>query len=218
MLVMPSLQDALDVAHDVHHVAVALDREGLGHLHGAGLGDAADVVARQVDQHHVLGALLRVVHQFLLDRLVRFGRGAARAGAGQRPDRDLLAFGRLLLAHQDLRRGAHHVEVAEVVVVHVGAGVERAQRAVQRQRRLGVALLDALAHLHLHEVAGGDQLLGALHRLQVVGLGELALGREGLGLADHRRAHRILQLLLAVRAAASCRWRRPRAGPDRHRR
>ena len=27
------LQRAFDVAHDVHHVAVALDREGLGHLH-----------------------------------------------------------------------------------------------------------------------------------------------------------------------------------------
>jgi hypothetical protein len=48
------------------------------------------------------------------------------------------------------------MEVAQVVVVHVGRRVQRAQRAVQAQRAFGVALLDALADLHLHEVAGGD--------------------------------------------------------------
>jgi hypothetical protein len=169
------LQQALDVADDVHHVAVALDREGLGDLDRAGLGDAADVVARQVDQHHMLGALLGVVDQFGLDRLVALRRGAARPRAGQRADRDLLAHVGPLLAHQDLRAGAHHMEIAEVVVVHVRAGIERAQRPVQRQRRLGVALADALADLHLHEVAGLDQPLGALDGSQVVGLGELAL-------------------------------------------
>ena len=39
-------------------MAVALDLEGLGDLDAAGPGDAADVVAREVDQHHVLGAFL----------------------------------------------------------------------------------------------------------------------------------------------------------------
>jgi hypothetical protein len=40
--------------------------------------------------------------QFHLGRLVLLGRGAARAGAGQRADGDLGAFIGLLLAHQDL--------------------------------------------------------------------------------------------------------------------
>jgi hypothetical protein len=40
-----------------------------------------------------------------------------------------------------------------------------------------------------------------LHRLQVIGLGELALGREGLGLAHLRRADRVLQLLLQLAQA-----------------
>ena len=39
----------------------------------------------------------------------------------------------------------------------------------------GKALLQALADLHLHEVAGGDQILGALYGRQVVVLGEIAL-------------------------------------------
>jgi hypothetical protein len=136
---------AFDVADDVHDVAVALDGKGLGHLDAAGLGDAADVVARQVDQHHVLGALLGVGQQFGLGSLV---------GSGVAPRGRVPASGRMVtlcrpatcfLAHQDLGRRPDDVEVAQVVVVHVGRRVERAQRAVQAQRALGVALLDALA-------------------------------------------------------------------------
>ena len=87
------------------------------------------------------------------------------------------------------------MEVTKVVVVHVGAGIERAQRAVQRQGRLGVALLDALADLHLHEVAAGNQFLGTLHSGDVISFGKLTLGRITLGGLDHRRTDRILQLL-----------------------
>jgi hypothetical protein len=65
--------------------------------------------------------------------------------------------------------------------------------------RLGVALLDALAHLHLHEVARGDQLLGALHGGQVIGLGKVALGRVAWPALDHRRADRVLELLFSSR-------------------
>jgi hypothetical protein len=90
-------------------------------LTAAGLGDAADVVARQVDQHQVLGALLRVGQQLGLGAPCRLGRGAARPGAGQRADGDLVALGRAFLAHQDLGRRAHDLEVAHVVEVHVRA-------------------------------------------------------------------------------------------------
>ncbi|MDT4867762.1 hypothetical protein FQZ97_1026920 [compost metagenome] len=51
----------------------------------------------------MLGALLRVVDQFDLGGLVLLECGAARAGAGERPDDDLLPLVHLLLAHQDLR-------------------------------------------------------------------------------------------------------------------
>ena len=87
------------------------------------------------------------------------------------------------------------MEVTKVVVIHVGAGIERAQRAVQRQGRLGVALLDALADLHLHEVAAGNQFLGALDGGDVISFGKLTLGRETLRGLDHRCTDRVLQLL-----------------------
>ena len=77
------LQLALDVGHDVHHVRIALDHHLLGHAHAAGLRDAADVVAAEVDQHHVLGALLRVGQQLGGERRV-FARALRRAAACRR--------------------------------------------------------------------------------------------------------------------------------------
>ena len=208
-------------------MAITLYAKGVGHLDRAGLGNATDVVARQVDQHDMLGALFGVAHQFHLGRFVQLRRGAAWAGAGQWADGDLDlwrerrraaprregplggqrpllrrgAWGHGLLAHQNLRRGTHHMEVAtlpirttKVVVIHVRTGVERAQRPVQAQGRLRVAFLNALAHLHLHEVAPGDQLLGTLHRRDVVSLGKVAHGLMALRGFDGWCNHRLRQL------------------------
>ena len=79
---------ARDLAREVHHVRVALERHQLLDLLGAELHDAADVVAGEVDEHHVLGALLRV-----LDRARP--RGAGRAPR-VRPRRRVPAIGRLI--------------------------------------------------------------------------------------------------------------------------
>ena len=112
---------ALDVGDQVHDVAVALDEEAVGDPHvraprarlrrvAAALAQhrhAADVVAAEVEQHQVLGVLLRVGEQLLLERLVLLGRGAARPGAGDRADGDLA----VAQAHQDLRARAHQLEV-----------------------------------------------------------------------------------------------------------
>jgi hypothetical protein len=46
---------------EVHHVAVALEHHHLVHLLGAESHDAAHVVASEVDEHHVLRDLLRVL-------------------------------------------------------------------------------------------------------------------------------------------------------------
>ena len=101
---------AFDVRHDVHDVAVALDEELVGDRHAADLGDAADVVAAEIEQHQVLGALLRVGEQFVFQRLVLVRGFAARARAGDRADRD----GAAAHAHQDFRARARDREAAEV--------------------------------------------------------------------------------------------------------
>ena len=56
---------------EVHDVRVALERHVGRHPHRAVLGDAADVVAAEVDEHDVLGALL----------LVRFSSSASRTSS-----------------------------------------------------------------------------------------------------------------------------------------
>src|SRR5690606_7823585 len=56
-------QAAAHVAGDVVHVGVALHHHQLVDLDAAGSADAAEVVALEVDQHHVLGALLGVADQ-----------------------------------------------------------------------------------------------------------------------------------------------------------
>ena len=68
----------------MHDVAVGLDLHQLVDRDGAVLADAAEVVAAEVDEHHVLGALLLVGEQLGGDAAVLLGARAARARAGDR--------------------------------------------------------------------------------------------------------------------------------------
>ena len=60
---LPVGELARHLAREVHHVRVPLERHQLVDLLGAELDHAADVVAGEVDEHHVLGPLLRVLAQ-----------------------------------------------------------------------------------------------------------------------------------------------------------
>ena len=123
-------QLAGDVRGDVHHVAVTLDHHHVGQLDGAVLGDAADVVAAQIDQHHVLGPFLGIGQQFLGQPAVFLLVGAARARAGQRAD------GHLAVDHatHDLRRTADQRHARRPQEEHERAGVHDPQRAVDLER------------------------------------------------------------------------------------
>ncbi|MNC85698.1 hypothetical protein D3C83_13090 [compost metagenome] len=87
----------LDVRNDVHHVRIAFDHHLLGHVHGAGLRHAPDIVAPEIDQHDVLGAFLRVGQQLIGEGGVFRRRCAAPPGAGDGAHRDGVAFE----THQD---------------------------------------------------------------------------------------------------------------------
>ena len=60
---------------------IGLDREQFGHRDAAGPGDAREVVAQQIDDHQILGALLGVGAE-------RLRVGVARRGALHRPGGD----------------------------------------------------------------------------------------------------------------------------------
>ena len=94
------------------------------------LADAAEVVAPEVDEHHVLGALLGVGQQV----------SAIRASSsGVAPRGRVPAIGRVdawrpLTVSSGSGRRAGDLEVAEVQEVHVRARVDHAQAAVDRER------------------------------------------------------------------------------------
>ena len=189
--IQPGFELAFDVGDDVHDVGVALDGHALGHAHAPDLRHAADVVAAEIHQHDVLGPLLRIGQQVLLQRDILLARAASRTRPGNGPQRDGVA----LQPHQDLRRSTHDMEIAHVEIEHVWRRIERPKRAIQRQRRGGIRVADALRQHHLHDVAVVDVALGSFHRLYERILAELML--DGTG--RHRCLFRHLDGLAQLR-------------------
>ena len=84
-------QPAAHVGDDVMHVRIGLGDHVFVHRHAARLADAAEIVALEVDQHDVFGALLRMRHEFGGIAPILLGDAVARARAGDGPRRDLAA-------------------------------------------------------------------------------------------------------------------------------
>ena len=114
----PGAELADDRRDQVVHGRVLLQREQLRHPHAAGPADARQVVAQQVHDHHVLGAVLLALGQRLAQRRVVHRPEAARPRAldraGSRPARPVErqeALGRRaedghVVAGRDTRRTA----------------------------------------------------------------------------------------------------------------
>src|SRR5680860_1817153 len=148
-----------DIGNDVHHLTVIFQEEAVGDAHAADLRHAPDIVAAEIEQHQMLGALLGVGEQLLGERFVFVRRGTARPRAGDGPDGDLA----LAYAHQNLGARTHHGEVTEVQEIQKRRGVHPPQRAVERERGELERRLEALAEHHLKDIACRDVLLGARH-------------------------------------------------------
>ena len=133
---------------------VPLDAHELRDLHRAELRHPAHVVPTEVDEHHVLGALLVVAEQLLLEYLVRHARVPAGARARDRAQLDAVAG----LAHEHLRRRAHEVPGPELQVEHVGGRIDDAERAVEVEGIAAELLVEALREHDLDAVSGVDVL------------------------------------------------------------
>ena len=72
-----------------------------------GSSDSAKVVARQVDEHHVLGALLAIGEQVPREVIVGSGRGAARSRAGDGMGKEVARFD----PEEEFRAGADYLEL-----------------------------------------------------------------------------------------------------------
>ncbi|MNS95596.1 hypothetical protein D3C72_1298630 [compost metagenome] len=178
----------MHVGDDVHDLAVALDREALGHFDGAGGRDAAHVVAAQVEQHQVFGAFLGVGQKLGFKRLVGLGRGAARTGAGQGTDGDTT----VLQPDQDFGAGPGQLEIDVVEEEEIGRRIAPTQRAIEGEGVLAPRRREAVAEDDLEDVARRDVVLGlGDHGVEALGVDRrMEVGRgQGLGLAlDRQRA------------------------------
>ena len=159
---LPSAQLARHLRGEVHHVAVALERHQLVDLLGAELHHPADVVAGQVDEHDVLGDLLRVLAQLGGQAAVLLVGAAPAAGAGDRAGRSPC---RRAAAPSARATSPTRVTLGVAHEVHVRARVHLAQHPVDVER-VGVEVeVEALRQHDLEDVAGEDVLLGHLDRL-----------------------------------------------------
>ena len=165
----------------MHDVAVALDEETVGDFHRADLGDAADIVAAEIEQHQMLGALLGIGEQFGGETLILCGRLAAPAGAGDRADRHFA----LADAHQDFRARDDDLEAAEIEIAEIRRRIDAPQRPVEREGGQVETAGEALRQHDLEHIAGDDIFLGLDdHRV------EFGLARVGLDLARHQASGR----------------------------
>ena len=165
--VEPRRERTADSAHDVHDVAVALDHPIRLHAHRPRGRDAAQVIARQIDQHDVLGVLLGIREQIRLEPGIGMPHRLPR---GREPAMGRSCAWPAVRLDQRLRRGAHHRDVAELAEIHVGGRIQQAQRPIDLERRQRVTPLEARREHQLVYVAGGDVLLGAMHAIRVSAL------------------------------------------------
>jgi len=177
---IPRAVAGLHVRNDVNHVGIALDRREFVYPDRTGLGHATHVVAPQIDQHEMFGALLRIREQLLFERPIFLGRAPARAGSRDGADVDLT----VLETHENLGRGADQHRPLTAHEEEIRARVDRAEVAVERER-IDLERDSKLLREHdLEDVARLDVALGALDDL-VEGLSTHAAPQV------HGRAHRL---------------------------
>ena len=140
-----------------------LDREQVRDFDAADIGNTAEVVAHQVDDHQVFRALLGVGGQHALGLLVGRRIRAARAGALHRPGRNRLA---VALDEQFWRSGQDRM-VAGFDDAAVGDALLLAQLAVKRDRWPLQAKPRPERQVHLVDIAGMDVGHGALEALAI---------------------------------------------------
>ena len=145
----PVAQLADDLRDEVGHVREALRLHEPLDPHGPRPADAREVVAAEVDEHHVLGAVLLGGEQALRVAGARRGRPGDRVEA-RAPSLDL---------DERLRRRADQGELAELEQEEVRRGVDAAEGAVELERARRGRPLRPLREDDLEGVARADVLL-----------------------------------------------------------
>ncbi len=157
---------------------IGFDGEEIADRDAADLGNAAKIVAQQIDDHQILGAILDAVRQPVARGFVRLRIGAARRCALHRFGGEA-ALGRNV--EEQLGREREDVALAIVDDGAMGGGGARAQIAIERHRIAGKGEAGAEAEIGLIDVAGFDPVMGAGEAAAIGLLVPFGLERAGIG-------------------------------------
>ncbi len=176
--IFPGGGAAFDVGDDVHDVGVVFDGHEFGDADGAEGGDAAEVVADEVDEHEVFGAFFGVGGEFAVE-LVVFGiGGAAGAGAGDGAGLDFA----VAEADEEFGGAGDEGEAGEAEERHVGGGVDAAEFFVDFLGGGAKGAGFADGEVDLVGVAGADVVLDLADAAFEFGLGKSEGGILDFGL------------------------------------
>ena len=150
------------------HVGVGLDAHELVDAHRARRAHPPEIVALEIDQHHVLGAFLGMRGELGHLARVAAGLAAPRAGAGDRPGLDAPPRD----AHQPLGRGAQDRLAAPLGERGEGRGIRGAEPPIERRRRARRPVIveshrPGTREVRLVDVAGAHVFLRASHAREI---------------------------------------------------
>src|SRR5215468_7440736 len=146
------------------HGGEVLEREQLLHSHGPRRADPREIVANEIDDHQVLGSILRALGERTAERGVVFGSYASRSRTLDGPRFNVSVR---TDAQKALGRRAQDEGVGKVEIRGKRRSVLCAESAVQRPGGLLERRFESLRQIGLEDVAGEDVVAYAVHRVQI---------------------------------------------------
>ena len=160
------IQLSTHTAHEMDNMTVEL--HVLVEIYFHPMTIAAQIIARQVYQHNVLGILLRVVAQEFGSLAVLLHISCASGGSGNRVNERLVAHDAVM----GFRRRTEDAETAEVEIEEVRRRVDAAQRTVEFEIIALIFLYEAAAHHNLEYISAQTVLYATAYIRLVLLIGE----------------------------------------------
>ena len=160
------IQLSAHTAHEMDNMTVEL--HVLVEIYFHPMTVAAQIIARQVYQHHVLGILLRVVAQEFGSLAVLLHISCASGGSGNRVNERLVAHDAVM----GFRRRTEDAETAEVEIEEVRRRVDAAQRTVEFEIITFIFLYEAATHHNLEYISAQAVLYASAYVCLVLLIGE----------------------------------------------
>ena len=160
------IQLSAHTAHEMDNMTVEL--HVLVEIYFHPMTVAAQIIARQVYQHHVLGILLRVVAQEFGSHAVLLHISCASGGSGNRVNERLVAHDAVM----GFRRRTEDAETAEVEIEEVRRRVDAAQRTVEFEIIALIFLYEAATHHNLEYISAQAVLYASAYVCLVLLIGE----------------------------------------------